>query len=248
MPKAKEAAQIALSLDGNLSEAHATLGLILTNYDYDFAAAEREYKRAIELNPTYATAHFYYGQLLSQFGRHEEAFTSYRRALELEPFSLIINVFYGSSMLNARRYDEAIAQLKKTLELDPNFAIAHSTLSGIYQAKGNYAESVEEFAKFQELVGNSQVAVAGRDIFARGGWHVFLQKMSAEEQIYRNDGRYRIIFLTALGEKDKAIEALNNEYEKRRYFITLLKVSPLLDPLRDDPSFQELLRRVGFPE
>ena len=149
MPRAREAALKALSLDNDLAEAHAALAQILIYYDYNFVGAEREHKRAIELNPNYAPAHQWYSELLTALSRHEEAFAEMRLALEIDPFSLIINRQYGVSLLFARQYDEAIAQLKKTIEMDANFASAHSTLSLAYQLKGNYAESVEKLAKYE---------------------------------------------------------------------------------------------------
>ncbi|MDQ3175910.1 MAG: protein kinase, partial [Acidobacteriota bacterium] len=177
MPKAKEAALRALSLDDGLAEAHAALGLILLLYDYDFAGAERESKRAIELNPNYATAHHFYSRLLSAQGRHEEAFAEIRRALEIDPLALPINWFYGHALFHARKYDESIAQLKKTLELDANFPGTHNHLARVYQAKGNYTESVEEYAKYQELIGEQRNAALVRESFAKGGWQGFVRAM-----------------------------------------------------------------------
>ncbi len=153
MPKAREAALKALLLDDNLAEAHTALGQILVYYDYDYPGAEREYKRAIELNPHYAPAHQWYNEILSALGRHEEALAEIRRALEIDPLSPIFNRQYGVILLFARQYDAGLEQSKKTVELDTNFAVGHSTLSLAYRMKGSYAESVEELAKFQELIG-----------------------------------------------------------------------------------------------
>ncbi|MGI8639234.1 MAG: protein kinase domain-containing protein [Pyrinomonadaceae bacterium] len=244
MSKAREAALKALSLDNNLAEAHVALGRVLLDYDYDFAAAERENKTAIELNPNYALAHSSYGSLLTRLGRHEEAFAKYRRALEIEPLSLRINRSYGEGLIYARRYDEAIAQLKKTLELDATFVAAHVSLGFAYQMKGKYAESLEERAKGRELQGNPQHAEQARESFAKGGWEGFLRDATGDH----NRAAYLTATLyAALGEKDEAFAELNKSYENREYFMTLLKVDPRLDPLRDDPRFQELLRKVGFP-
>lgn len=154
MPKAREAALKALSLDNHLAEANVALGRVLLDYDYDFAAAERELKRATELDPDYVLGHAAYGMLFSRLGRHEEAFAEYRRALELEPLSLRVNRGYGEALFYARRYDEAIAQLKKTVELDASFLSAHISLRFAYQMKGNFAESIEEQIKAAELQGN----------------------------------------------------------------------------------------------
>ena len=244
--KAKEAALKALSLDNNLAEAHSAFGRILLDYDYDFAAAEREFKTAIELNPNYPTVHHRYGILLSFLGRHEEAFAEYRRALELDPLSLIINGAYGNRLIFARRYDEAIAQLKKTLELDANFLAAHLSLDLVYQIKGNYAESIEERAKVSELLGNPQEAGQIRESFAKGGWEGFLRYSTGDRRPAKQPAYATATFHAALGEKDKAFAELNKSYENREPLMIVLKVDPRLDPLRSDPRFQELLRRVGF--
>ena len=246
MSKAREAALKALSLDNNLAEAHVALSRVLLDYDYDFAAAERELKTAIEVNPNYAGTHTRYGLLLTRLGRHEEAFAKHRQALEIEPLSLLNNRDYGESLILARRYDEAMTQLKKTLELDANFLAAHVSLGFVYQMKGNYAESVEERAKVRELQGNPQGAEQIRESFAKGGWEKFLRDVTGDRRL---DSSAYIVgtFHAALGEKDKAFDELSKSYENREYFMTLLKVDPRLDPLRDDPRFQELLRRVGFP-
>ena len=243
MSPAREAALKALSLDNELAEPHATLGFVNTR-EYDFATAEREYKRAIELNPNYATAHQWYGELLSHLARHEESLAELQRALEIDPLALIINVWYGNSLFYARRYDDAIAQLKKTLELDAGFARTHQSLANIYQAKGQYAEAVEEFAKYQELSGEQQTAAQVRESFAKGGWQGFLRAMTGEQLPTNLSGYEKVVFLAALGEKERAFA---EPYESYKVFGCVLKVDPLLDPLRDDRRFAELLRRVGLP-
>ena len=245
-PKAKEAALKALSLDKDLAEAHVALGTILHDYDYDFAGAEREFKLAIELDPNYAAAHQNYGILFSTLGRHEEALAEYHRALEIDPFSLIFNRGYGERLIYARRYDDAIAQLKKTLEMDAGFVSTHYSLAVAYQIKGNYAEAVEEFAKFQELTGEPQTAAAIRENYAKNGWQGFLRMITEEGLQFITPWHNVAIFHAALGEKDKAFAELNRSYERRESLMMRLKADPRLDPLRDDPRYQDLLRRVGF--
>ena len=239
----REAALKALSLDNELAEAHAALAQILIYYDYNFVGAEREHKRAIQLNPNYAPAHQWYSELLTALSRHEEAFAEMRRALEIDPDSLIINRQYGVSLLFARQYDEAIAQLKKTIEMDANFAPAHSALSLAYQLKGNYAECVEEQAKYEELTGNQQSAALARESFARGGWQGFLRAMTGERQ----PSKYKVAtFHAVLSEKDKAFAELNKSYQEHETILGLLKVDPRFDSLRADPRFAEVLRRIGL--
>ena len=246
MPRAREAALKALSLDNDLAEAHASLAQILIYYDYNFVGAEREHQRAIQLNPNYASAHQWYSELLTALSRHEEAFAEMRRALEIDPFSLIINRQYGVSLLFARHYDEAIAQLKNTIEMDANFAPAHSTLSLAYQLKGNYAESVERLAKYEELSGNQQSAALARESFARGGWQGFLRAMTGERQP-SNWKPYKVAtFHAVLGEKDKAFAELNKSYQEHETILGLVKVDPRFDSLRADPRFAEVLRRIGL--
>lgn len=249
MPLAKEAALKALSLDDDLAEAHAALAVISELYDYDFAKSEQEFKRAIELNPNNSAAHEFYGLLLSNLGRHEEAFAAFRRALELDPLSRTINRFYGQSLVYARRYDEGIAQLKKTLELDANFPTAHHSLAVAYQLKGDYAGHVEEFAKYTETSGEPENAALVRESFARGGWPGYLRTMTGKNRPPDLvPWRYvTAAYHAALGEKEKAFAELNKSYEMRETFFVQVKVDPRLDPLHDDPRFAELLRKAGFP-
>jgi TolB-like protein/Flp pilus assembly protein TadD len=246
MPKAKEVALKALSLDDQLAEAHVSLGLILSDYDYDFVGAERECKRAIELNPNYATAHHFCGNLFSRLGRPEESFAEFRRALELDPLSLIINRMYGECLFHARKYDESITQLRKTLELNANFTLTHSSLSSAYQLKGNYAAAVQEFAKEEELRNRFENAAVIRESFAKGGWQGFLRAMTGTRQPDNLEFYEVATFHAALGEKDQAFVELNKSYEKRENALVWLKVDPRLDPLRDDPRFADLMRRMGL--
>src|SRR5262249_12575944 len=162
----------------------------------------------IELNPNYATAHHWYGVILYCLGRHEEAKSELKRALEIDPLSLIINVSYGECLLYARRYDEATAQLNKALELDDDFAAAHSNLARMYQAKGSYSEAVSEFARYQELAGEPQTAALMRESFAKAGWQGFLRAMTGEQRPASLPRYEIVVFLAALGEKDKAFAEL----------------------------------------
>jgi len=245
IPKAREMAMKALDLDDRLSEAHSALAIVLSD-SYDFAGAEREYKRAIELDPNNATAHQRYGYIHTYNGRHEEALAELRRALEIEPFSPVINRSYGDNLFYARRYDESIAQFKKTLSLDAKWSSAYSFLSSAYWMKGDHAESVEQFAKYREVRGREQDAALLRESFAKGGWEGFLRMRIAGLRGFTTASSIAATYYAALGEKDAAFAELNKAYENHEYGILLLKVDPRLDPLRSDPRFQDLLRRVGF--
>ena len=246
MPKARDAALKAVALDDGLGESHAALGLILLFYDYDFAGAEREFKRALELSPNAGVMHQRYSQLLNFVGRHEEALAAIRRALERDPLSLIVNRGYGDRLIDARRYDEAVVQLRKTLELDSHFVLAYSSLAQVYQARGDYAASVEASAKVYELTGRQEYAALARESFARGGWEGHLRAMMARRpELWSYT---KALYHASLGEKDRAFTELNRAYENREAFLIRLKVDPRLEPLRSDPRFADLVRKVGIPQ
>src|SRR2546430_6587119 len=165
----------ALALDDSLAEAHASLGLITAYYDWDFVGAERELRRAIELNPNYATAHQWLAENASSLKRHDEALAEIRRALELDPLSLIINRVYGDVLLYARRYDEAITQYRKTIEMDPNFPTTHNSLGRAYEGKGMYDQAVAEYLAFSRPNISPAERLARQEAYTRSGWKAFLQ-------------------------------------------------------------------------
>jgi TolB-like protein/Flp pilus assembly protein TadD len=168
--RAKAAALKALELDETLAEAHASLALARVDVDHDEAGAEREYRRAIELNPNYATAHHWYSDFLAALDRQDEAMAEIRRALELDPLSLVINATLGERLFYARRYDEALIQLHKTLEMDDGFGPAHYLLGLTYEQKGMYLESIAELNRARELSGGSpwMVAALGHSLAMAG--------------------------------------------------------------------------------
>jgi adenylate cyclase len=244
--KAGEAARKAVNMDDDLAEAHTAYARVLTVNEYDFTNAEREFRRAIELNPIYAVTYERYSLLLVNQGRWEESLAQIRQALAIEPLNLNFLATYGYVFLFARRYDEAIAQLKKTLELDANFHLTHNFLSYAYWLNGNYAQSVEERARATELNGDSEKAVLIRKAFAKEGWKGFLQFMTNEPVTPATRFYSIALYYGALGEKDKAFAALTRSYENCEPLIALLNVDPRLDALRKDGRFQELVKRVGF--
>jgi len=245
MPKAKEAALKAISIE-DLAEAHTTLCSVYSTCDYDFAGAERECRRAIELNPGYSTAHHYYGLLLTRLGRHQESFAEFQKALELEPLSLIINRNYAESFLYSRRYNESEAQYRKTIELDPTFSTGHLGLSNLHTLMGKYAESVDESARSKELIGEAQNASLVREAFSRDGWTGFLRLLTEDANRLNISAHSRAWYLALLGRKDQAFENLNIAHQNREYRVGHILVDPRLDPLRDDPRFQELVRKMGL--
>jgi TolB-like protein len=246
MIKGREAAVKALALDDNLAEAHTAFGRVLTVFDYDFKVAEREFRRAIALNPAYAVTYERYAFVLAYQSRWEEALFHVRRAVDIEPLNLSFSNTYGLLLMLARRYDEAIAQLKKTLELDPNFQLTHNVLSIAYWLKGDYAQSVEERAKTLELNGDVQKAAQVRESYAKGGWSEFLRLVVREAITFSTPFYNLATYYAALGEKDNAFAALNKALENRETLIATIKIDPRLDPLRNDPRFQQLVQRVGF--
>jgi TolB-like protein/cytochrome c-type biogenesis protein CcmH/NrfG len=250
VPKAREFANRALSLDGSMAEPHTTLAYLSVTYDYDFAAAEPEYRRAIELNPNYATAHHWFAEMLLNTGRFEESAVEYRRALEIEPLSLPINWDYGRFFYFTRKYDESLAQHKKTIELDPSFARAHRTLAEVYRVMGDYANAVEERAKVLDLMGQPQNAALVRATFAKRGWRGFLRLVVADDSSLKDVNNDWVMAKAHvdLGEKNQAFAKLDEAYNKRLSSLCWLKIEPQLDPLRSDPRYQELLEKMHFPQ
>jgi serine/threonine protein kinase len=248
-PKAKAAAIKALELDDTLGEAHTSLAYSLINYDWDWRSAEREYQRAIQLDPNYATAHQWYAECLSMLGRHSEAIAEIKKAHELDPLSLIINQGVGGKYMYARRYDEAMAQFRRTLELYPHFPPTHQRLGWCYVQKRMYDEAIAEMRRAVELSGNSAQmiaalghahAAAGRRETARG-IIAELERRSKESYV---DHYFVATIFAALGEKDEAFALLEKAYAERSYWMPWLNIDPQFDNLRSDSRFDELVERV----
>jgi tetratricopeptide (TPR) repeat protein len=254
MPKVRAEATRALELNESLAEAHTTLGRVLAIYDWDWAGAEKEYKRAIQLNPRYAPAHQWYGGYLHCMGRAEEATKERLLAQELDPLSPIINFELGLAYYFQHDYDRAIDQFKKTLELDPNFPPVLQILPAAYEQKGMYDEALAAFKKAISLSGlDAQHAVAGLGhLYAVTG-----RKSEAQEQINElkqlSQQRYvRSNFIAmiyaGLGDKDQAFAWLEKGFEEHAYQMTNLKLEPRFDVLHSDPRFADLVRRLGLPQ
>ena len=245
--KARENVLKALALDDQLPDARVMYGVVL-NREYDFAGAERELKRAVELNPNHAGARLGYGSLLSNLGRHEEALAEGRRGLELDPISIGTNYSYSNSLFYARKYDECIAQSKKIVEMNPEFYPVHYVLAIAYKMKGDYAASVAGQVRINELTGTKQRAEAIQKSFERGGWEGYLRDATSDNPPFNLPPYTVATFNVALGEKDKAFAILDKLYKERSPELRQIKVDPRLDNLRDDPRFQDLLWRVGLPQ
>src|SRR6266540_6459921 len=250
MPKAKAAAMKALELDNTLAEARASLGNVKYIYDWDFAGGEREFKRAIELNPNYTSAHHFYALLLASLGRWHEANDQIKRALELEPFSLIIKSSAGRILYLKREYDQAIEQLRKALELDPNFARAHFFLGQVYQQKGLNEQAVAEFQKALQVDVNQYLLAGLGYAYATSGKRSEAMKVLDElrklsRQRYASSYGIAIIYM-GLGEKDQAFEWLEKAYQDRSEGWASFKVDPRLHSLRADARFADFTRRIGL--
>lgn len=251
MPKAKEAAKKALELDDGLPQAHVDLATVLAQYEWDWTAAEQEYRRSIQLDPNYAAAHTFLGYLLVSEGRFEEGIQEDRRAVELDPLSPEANWFLGWMLYSARRYEEAIDQLRKTIDLDPNFFLAHTVLGVAYEQKGRMPAAISELEKGVRLGEcNQSLGELGR-AYAVVGKRREAQQLAGRligEWKRSHVGAYDIAIIeTGLGEKDQAIAWLESAYQDRTFFMDNLKVEPELDTLRSDPRFKDLLRRMNFP-
>jgi eukaryotic-like serine/threonine-protein kinase len=250
-PKAKVAALKALEMDNTLSEVHTSLGLTKIDYDWDWSGGEREFQRAIELNPSYATAHSWYGLALGRIGRHEEAIVEDKRALELDPLSVIINRQLGVDFYLARQYDQAIEQYRKTLELDPNFESAHDYLGWAYLQKSMYKEAIAEFDKALNISAGNSTTLSGLGVaYAVSGRKAETQKVLAQlDELSKR--KYvapvsRVRVYAALGDREKAFAWLEKVYEERSTGTFAIKVDPVFDPLRSDPRFADLLRRMNL--
>ena len=249
LPRAEAAAKKALELDESLGEAHTSLGLLLF-YDFDFQGSAKEFERAIALNPNYATAHHWYGLgPLRCVGDSEKAIAELKRALQLDPLSLIINADLGVGMVTARRYDEAIAQFRKTVEMDPYFYYAHFNLGKALQLNGQLDEAMTEYKKAAALNDDPLVLGLLAQCYAKLGQRAdALKTLEQLQQIATQRYVWNYTFALvhiALGENDKAIDYLERDYRDHTdYEIALIKVDPMLDPLRGDPRFQALVSRV----
>jgi TolB-like protein/Tfp pilus assembly protein PilF len=248
-PKAKQSATTALKLDDTLAEAHASLAFTLNFYDWDWPAAEREYRRAIELNPNYPIAHQWYGTYLSAMERHDEAIAEKKRSLELDPLSLVINRSAGWAFYFAGQFDQAIEQYRKATELDSNFVQAYIHLGEAYGQKRMYTEAIAHLQKAVNLSkGNhGPLALLGQ-VYANSGNRAEalktldqLEELSKRSYVAAFD---RLVIYVGLGEKDKMFEWLERAYEERSAFLVFLKVEPAWEGLRSDPRCTGVLQRM----
>jgi TolB-like protein/Tfp pilus assembly protein PilF len=252
--KANDAALKALELDDTLSEAHVSLGFIKSDYAWDWPGAEKEFQRAIALNPNYATAHQWYGYALWRTGHFQESIAEHQRALELDPLSLPVNRNLGLAYYLARQYDLAIEQLRKTREMDPGFVLTREYLGLAYLKKGMYKEAIASCEEAAAPVSASPYAISALGyVYAVSGKRAEAQNLcdrlkKLSEQIYLSP-RFVAGIYAGLGEKDKALalDSLSAAYEDRSLQIGPgIVADPTYDSLRAEPRFKDLLRRMGL--
>jgi TolB-like protein/Tfp pilus assembly protein PilF len=250
IPKARAAAQTALKLDSALAEAHASLGLIAMNYDWNWAESERQYRQAIALNPNYATAHHWYAEYLAAMGRSNEALAEIQAAETLDPLSSIISSDRGKYLYLGRHYDMAIAQCRATLEMDPNFVIVHNWLAQAEMGKGMFGESIAELDKVRDRDDSLHSSALLVYAYAATGRKMDatrilsdLQRLSERQHV---DASHMVISYLGVGDKERALSWLEKAYAEHSVALTSLKVHPMYDPLRSDPRFTDLMHRVGL--
>jgi len=249
-PKAGEFARKALEMDGRLPEAHSSLATIKWDYDWDSIGSEKDYKKALEINPGDANAHHWYAFLLSSLGRHEEAIHEVKLARDLDPLAPRIRANVGHLLYLARRYDEALAELKKAVEFDPNHSANYEYLGVVYTEIGRYKDAITNFNTQTAVQGvpepSSSLAIA----YARAGKIEESKKILNElKEVAKKEyvsPTYLAAAYGALGEYDIAFGFFNKAYAERDNRLTYLKVDPVFDPLRSDPRFAVLLKKIGL--
>lgn len=252
MPKAKAAAAKALEIDHDLAEAHVSLGYVSFTYEWDWLAAGKHFEQALALNPAYSRAHTFYAFYLSSLGRSEEALAAAKRALDLDPASPAVSHSLAVQLYLARKFDRASKQAHDTLEMDANFAVSYAVLGEAYLSKGMYREGLSALEKYSRLSrgGAAALALLGY-LHARSGERKKSLEMIEELKAASKQSFVPALFIAlvyaGLEDKDQAFSWLDKAYEERFNRLAYLKVEVLWDPLRSDPRFTDLLRRVGIP-
>jgi TolB-like protein/Tfp pilus assembly protein PilF len=257
--KAKAAAIKALEIDPSLGEAHTVLGNVAFYYEWDFTRAEAEFKKAIELNPSYPTTHHWYGETLAASGRFDESNAEYAKAVGLDPVSMAILTDQAMAYIYAKQFDRAIERLKKLIDIDPNYVRTHFYLGSAYEGKGMFSEATESRKKGLLLVGmpaeraevfSKRTLDAIKSSGADGYWKVQLELATERANHYGNSETLDVIEMAIcnanLGNADKAFEYLEKGLNDRRVGLVFLKVDYVWDKIRSDPRFADLVRRVGL--
>jgi tetratricopeptide (TPR) repeat protein len=253
-PRAKMAALRAQEIDPTLSEAHAALGNTLTSYDWNWTDAESSFKRAVELDPTSASAHYRYAtEYLIAVGRNDEAIAEVKRALEIEPLDLNMQANLARVYLWGRHHDLALEQAKKAHDLEPSFVIGRLVLGLVYNGNAMYEDAIRlSETSLQTNPGSQHMLLIGGYAYAKTG-----RRQEAEQVVrkFREIEKSQYVvhgfiaaILGALGDKEKAFAELDKAIEQRDSWIKWIKSDPMFDPLRDDPRFKEMLKRMNLPE
>jgi TolB-like protein/Tfp pilus assembly protein PilF len=250
-PKAKEAATKALELDDTLAEAHAALGEVKLSYDWDFSGAGQQLRRALEINPSNSNAHKISALYLSAMARFDEALNEMKRAQELDPLSLELVAGMGEVLYHQRQYDAAIAQYQKALEMDVNSGFTYWAMGRTLTAKGRYDEAIPLLQKSIPLSGDSpdEPAELARTYALAGNREEAFKMLSDLNRLSERKHVSPSVIAAlygALGDKEQAFAQLNKALDMRDFILVLLNVEPMFDPLRDDPRFNELVKRVGL--
>lgn len=252
IPQARAAALRAIEIDDRSAEAHASMGYIMSRFDWNWEEASREFRRAVELNPGYATAHHWYALHLISIGRSTEAIAEIKRAQALEPDSLVLTTDTALVLFYARRYDEAIQECRKALAVDSSFGLAHRTLGAIYAAKGSYREAIEEYELATRILGEDpwMIAEIGRSYAMLGQQRRALSKLNELQELsakrFVDPSAFALLCVSLPGRHNETFLWLEKEYEEHSN-LAILTVHPGFDPIRQDPRFQSLLRRIRLP-
>jgi len=252
MPQAKLYAMKSIELDPTLAEPHAALGLVNWFYDWDAAAAETEFKRAIELNPNYPTAHHWYSRHLRSIGRADEGFREIQRAVELDPMSLIFLNNVAESYIDQGKLDAAYNECQRMIELDPTFWASYQTLVWVHVKQGKYDEALSAAQKSIELSNRSNASLAQiGHVYGRLGRvndaRAIITELEGKFANKTADGRDVAEVYVGLGDNDRAFEWLERSFGYRSFSLSTIRIEPLLDPLHDDPRWKDLARRIGIP-
>jgi len=253
MPKAKAAAQKALQLDDGLAEAHASFAYINMVYDWNWASAEKEFKRAIEINPNYAGAHEWYAEFLAARGRESEALTEMKRARDADPLLVLMHAAVAEALYYSRRYDDVISQCQQTLELDPDYPIAHFHLGRAYMAKNMYPQAIAEYRKAQATFGETPAIVmaigyANAKSGNRAAARKALEELRAQSKQRYVPALYFGAIYIGLGDLDTGMSWLEKAYREHSDYLIYLNADPMADTLRSNPRFQAVLRKIGMSD
>jgi tetratricopeptide (TPR) repeat protein len=249
MPKAREAAEKAIQLNPNLSEAYVSLAWVKFRYDWDWAGAEKEFRKAIQLNPNNAQAHQWYGELLSVIRRDDEAIAELKKAVEIEPFNLLMIWNLGKTYHDSGRFNEAVAEMKRVYEMDKNFRRLYRVLRQSYEALGKKAEAFDTFIQERILMKDPPERIEKfKQTYKKDGYDIMIGKFLDGE--LQNDkslnASFRVVYYRALGDKEKTLYWLEEAYKKHESGVLYLK-NQTYDFMKDDPRFQALLKKMNFP-